>query len=215
MYEGALPVQTKDKKPCSHHHRSTQACSRPPTHTSALRLAEQAESRDGGLPPAAARRRSPGSGSLLNMWARKATRDKQYLNPHRLADVLGLIQVLALDEHSHRSEEGLQGELQGQPKSGNSWTEIARAHPEFFRVRPQGDHTVSLIARHVFPKNERGVRELPADFTGQLIATAVDLHDRQIKRSERWTYLVPIWVALITGIFVLGAIALKSAFGQN
>jgi hypothetical protein len=109
------------------------------------------------------------------MWGRNGSADKQYLNPNRLADVLALIQVLALDEHVHRSEDGLQSELQGQPKSGRSWTEIARSHPEFFRVRPQGDH----------------------------------------KRSERWTYLVPIWVALITGLFVLGAVALKGAFGQN
>jgi Flp pilus assembly protein CpaB len=149
------------------------------------------------------------------MWGRNGSADKQYLNPNRLADVLALIQVLALDEHVHRSEDGLQSELQGQPKSGRSWTEIARSHPEFFRVRPQGDHTVSLIARHVLPKKDQGVRELPSEFAGQLIATAVDLHDRQIKRSERWTYLVPIWVALITGLFVLGAVALKGAFGQN
>lgn len=145
----------------------------------------------------------------------KKAEEKQYLNPSRLADVLGLIQVLALDEHAHRSEEGLQSELQGPPKSGCSWTEIARAHPEFFRVRPEGEHSVSLIARHVLPKNHQGVRELPSDFAGQLISTAVDLHDRQVKRSERWTYLVPIWVALITGIFVLATIWLKAAFGQN
>ena len=149
------------------------------------------------------------------MWLGKTPEDKQYLNPSRLSDVLGLIQVLALDEHAHRSEEGLQSELQGPPKSGLSWTEIARAHAEFFRVRPEGEHAVSLIARHVLPKNDRGIRQLPSDFAGQLISTAVDLHDRQVKRSERWTYLVPIWVALITGIFVLATVLIKAAFGQN
>ena len=157
-----------------------------------------------------------GSASLLAMWwPGKTAEDKQYLNPSRLADMLGLIQVLALDEHAHRSEDGLQSELQGPPRSGPSWTEIARGHPEFFRVRPGGDHGVSLIARHVLPKNDQGIRQLPSDFAGQLIATAVDLHHRQVKRSERWTYLVPIWVALITGIFVLGAVVLKAAFGRN
>ena len=95
-----------------------------------------------------------------------ASEDRQYLNPSRLADVLGLIQVLALDDNTHRSEEGLRSELQGSPKSGASWTEIARAHPEFFRVRPEGEHVVSLIARHVLPKNELGVRQLTSDFTG-------------------------------------------------
>src|SRR5260370_10019354 len=103
------------------------------------------------------------------MWPRRTVEDRQYLNSSRLADVLGLIQVLALDQHAHRSEEGLKSELQGLPRSGLSWTEIARAHPEFFRVRPGGDHTVSLIARHVLPKDHQGIRQLPSDFAGQLI----------------------------------------------
>lgn len=34
-----------------------------------------------------------------------------------LGDVLALIQVLALDEHAHRSEDGLSSELQGKPRS--------------------------------------------------------------------------------------------------
>lgn len=32
----------------------------------------------------------------------------QYLLPGRLADVLALVQVLAMDEHAHRSEEGVE-----------------------------------------------------------------------------------------------------------
>ena len=148
---------------------------------------------------------------LIMWWRGTNVEDKQYLTPSRLADVLALMQVLALDEHAHRSDEGLQNELQGGPKSGDSWTTIASLHPEFFRVRPEG--SVSLLARHVLPKDDLGVRRLPSDFAGQLIATAVDLHDRQVKRSERWTYLVPIWVALITGIFVLLAVALKAVCG--
>jgi hypothetical protein len=146
------------------------------------------------------------------MWHRRTAKDKQYLNPSRLGDVLALIQVLALDENVYRSDGSLEKELQGKPKSAPSWSEVARAHPEFFRVRPEVEHPVSLIARHVLPKNEEGVRQITSEFAGQLIATAVDLHDRQVKRSERWTYLVPIWVALITGIFVLGAVALKAIF---
>jgi len=113
--------------------------------------------------------------ALKNMWRKIKAEDKQYLNPFRLADVLALLQVLALDEHTHRSEEGLKSELQGAPKSGASWTEIASVHPEFFRVRPEGTHTVSLVARHVLPKDADEIRQLSPDFVGQLIATAVDL----------------------------------------
>jgi len=42
---------------------------------------------------------------------------KSYLVPGRLQDVMALIQVLGLDEHAHRSEDGLQSELQGTPSS--------------------------------------------------------------------------------------------------
>ncbi len=150
------------------------------------------------------------------MWfpfARKE--DKQYLEIGRLADVLALIQVLALDLHAHRSESGLQEELQGSPRSANTWEKVARRHPEFFRVRQEGEHRVSLIARHVLPKTEQGTRELPSEFAGQLITAAVDLHDRQLRRSERWTYLVPIWVALIAGIFATLVTLLKIKFSGH
>jgi hypothetical protein len=148
-------------------------------------------------------------------WRRPKAADNQYLVPNRLADVLALIQVLALDEHAHRSEEGLDSELQGAPKSGGTWTDVARMHPEFFRLRPESTHGVSLISRHVLPKDAQGIRRLPSDFVGQLIAAAVDLYDRQVKRSERWTYLVPIWVALVVGVFGLLGVVLKAMFQEN
>jgi hypothetical protein len=123
--------------------------------------------------------------------------DKPYLEPGRLSDVLALIQVLGLDPHVYRSEKGLEEELQGLSRSGGTWEQMAKMQPEFFRVRKEAEHRVSLLARHVLPKTEQGTRELPSDFAGQLITAAVDLHDRQLRRSERWTYLIPIWVALI------------------
>src|SRR5574340_832194 len=72
-----------------------------------------------------------------------------YLMRGRLADVLALIQVLALDEHAHRCDDGLNSELQGSPRSADSWPAIAEQHPEFFRVAPSGTNRVSLVARHV------------------------------------------------------------------
>lgn len=124
---------------------------------------------------------------------------KSYLAPGRLQDVMALIQVLGLDEHAHRSEDGLQSELQGIPRSGATWAEVAQAHPEFFRVRPEGEHRVSLVSRHVTPKNEKDVRQLPPEFIGKLLQAAIDLHDRQVRRDERWAYWVPILVALERG----------------
>ena len=129
---------------------------------------------------------------------------RYYTKPGRLSDVMGLIQVLSLDESAHRSEEGLRSELQGAPLSADRWTQVAREHPEFFRVVPDGTHSISLIARHVLPRDEEGHRhQLPNDLVGRLLQSAIDLYDRQIRLEERWTYLIPIWVALIGAIVTL------------
>ncbi len=56
----------------------------------------------------------------------------KYLIDERLEDVLALIQVLALDKDSHRSEEGLKSELPARPNSSESWSELAKEHQDFF-----------------------------------------------------------------------------------
>lgn len=136
-------------------------------------------------------------------------RFRRYLVPGRLNDVLALIQVLAFDPYAHRSEKGLQEELQGEPQSADTWTMVAQAHPEFFRVNKDQNLGISLIARHVISPKENGTRDLPPEFIGRLLSAAIDLHDRQVKLAERWTYLVPIWVAFVGGLFLLASIWLK------
>lgn len=140
---------------------------------------------------------------------------RNYTDPGRLVDVLALIQVLGLDEHAHRSESGLRDELQGNPRSATTWTEVAKEHPEFFRVKPTGEHVVSLVARHVTPKNERDVRYLSPDFIGRLLDAAIELHDREVRRAERWAFWIPVLVAIIAGMFSLIAIALKAYVGSG
>jgi hypothetical protein len=137
------------------------------------------------------------------MWAARSKAEKRYLHESRLADVIAMIQVLALDPHTHRTEEGLTKDLSGKPRSGKSWIAVGEEHPEFFRVRKAETEHVSLVARHVIPENDDRVRELPEHFPGQLIEAAINLHDRQVRRDERWVYLVPIWVALLAGLFTL------------
>jgi hypothetical protein len=128
-----------------------------------------------------------------------------YLQRHRLSDVIALIQVLALDEHTHRSPDGLKSELQGSPKSGGSWELVAKEHPEFFRFNEQrhkekaGEaNSISLVSRHVLRKDEQGFRELPLDLTKKLIETAIELHDKEQERSGRWKVWLPLGIALIT-----------------
>jgi hypothetical protein len=149
---------------------------------------------------------------LLGAGGLASRREREYARPERLADVMALIQVLALDhKDTHRSETGLCKDLQGSPRSADTWQSVAKDHPEFFRVNPEPGkkHIVSLIARHVSPRREDRKRgPLSAEFVGNLLRSAVDIHDRQVRRSERWTYLVPIWVALILGILgLLGTLA--------
>jgi hypothetical protein len=134
-----------------------------------------------------------------------------YAKNCRLADVLALIQVLALHKHAHRSEEGLNEEMQGKPKSGDTWTEIAQEHPEFFRVKEVGNNRISLFARHVQPKNIDDTREpLPADFAGKLLQAAIELHDRELERKNHWKAYIPIIVAVTAGLFTFIGIFLKT-----
>lgn len=54
-----------------------------------------------------------------------------YLQPGRLADVLALIQVLAYDRDSYRTEDGLDDELQRKPSVGDTWMALANATQVF------------------------------------------------------------------------------------
>lgn len=125
---------------------------------------------------------------------------RPYLIENRLSDVLSLIQVLSLDKCGHRSERGLNTELQGKPKSSENWTLLAKSHPEFFRVAVDNEHKVSLVARHVIEKNEQGIRELSPDLIKKLIEVAIELHDRQKERSDWWKIWIPIITVVIAGV---------------
>ncbi|HVP41813.1 MAG TPA: hypothetical protein VMS96_00175, partial [Terriglobales bacterium] len=115
-------------------------------------------------------------------------------------DVLALIQVLALDEHAHRSEGGLRAELQRMPESSDSWVSLAREHKELFRVKEDGEHVLSLVARHVTPEGAEGERKLQPDLVHKLLQTAIDLHDRQVAAKDWWKSLIPLIAALLAGI---------------
>lgn len=131
------------------------------------------------------------------MWQRvKLT---SYTNPGRLADVLALIQVLALDPHAHRSESGLSAELPANPLSASDWQEIAEQHPEFFRVAVSGVHRVSLISRHVQERNSEGERvPLDSELVRELMKIAIDLHDVEARRNQQWALWLPHVIAFLS-----------------
>lgn len=142
-----------------------------------------------------------------------ASSKARYLITGRLPDVLALIQVLALSPKTRRSEDGLSDELQGGPSSAANWMEIGAQHREFFRVKPAGQKRahISLIARNAQETVEREdgdeVRPLlSTETTAKLMQLAVDLHAKEVQRSEAWkTVLIPITIAVLAAIASISA----------
>lgn len=130
-------------------------------------------------------------------------KDSKYLKDSRLEDVLALLQVLALDKDSHRSESGLNAELSDKPKSAETWLTLAQEHQEFFRVVESKKYPISLVLRHVSDPEKDKRPPLSPEQAQSLLNTAIELHDRQLKRSQRWTVLIPIWVAAIGALVTL------------
>jgi hypothetical protein len=120
------------------------------------------------------------------MWFRNTL---PYTKANRLADVLALVQVLAIHPYRHRSESGVQGDLLSY-KPSSDWEAIALDHPEFFCVDPEARLGLSLIARHVLPKDDAGKRELPAGLLNTLIQAVIALRDHQVEQASRWRVIV-------------------------
>ena len=88
------------------------------------------------------------------------------------------------------------------PRSDASWAQVAQRHSEFFRVAPDGENQISLVARHVTPRAGNKREPLASDYTSKLLQLAVELHDREVRRSERWHVWMPVIVALTAGAVV-------------
>ena len=140
-----------------------------------------------------------------------------YLKAGRLADVLALIQVLALDEHAVRREVGVTREIQGAPTSGADWYAVAKDHREFFRVKPDTEHGLSLVARYVLTETDGKRPALEPSFVAALFQTAITLHDRAVSKAEWWKAWMPLLAALIGSIFgtlsTLGTLWLSHKYG--
>jgi len=142
-----------------------------------------------------------------------------YCKQGRLADVLTLIQVLAYCPTSRRTEEGLHLTLASVPQTATSWLLLAAEHPEFFRVRSNVEKPiVSLVSRFVqqpeiATSGEEHHPPLSPEISNNLMGLAVELHDRELRRSERWQVYMPLVVALTAGLFTVFGIILKTWLG--
>lgn len=143
-------------------------------------------------------------------WVTRTTCMKAHMkNPYgsdgRLQDVLSLIQVLAYSPKTRRTDQGLQAELKRAPANSKSWIELAKQHPEFFRVREDHEKSshVSLIARNaqqsvVDDDGDPLKPLLTTDVANKLMELAVGMHDREVRRKEFWrSFFIPIVVAVI------------------
>jgi hypothetical protein len=138
-----------------------------------------------------------------------------YLLPGRLEDVVLLIQYLAPDDRGQVYDETIRKELGVGPSSPGvtSWAEVARQHPEFFRVSGDtANKAISLLAKFAMRKSESG--QAPHELLAALIEVAMKLEERQAKAAERRHVYLPLITALIAGAFTLVATMLPRWLGH-
>lgn len=149
----------------------------------------------------------------------KMQSDNSYLTANRLADIIRLIIVLAVDKTNFRTEKGLHDALQDDPKSADSWLALAKEHPEFFRFNKE-DTSVILLMRFIM---KRDVQEgelrppLTVDQTQKLIDQAIALHDKQLARYQRDSSKTAITAAYVAAgaTIIAGLISYLIAISTN
>ena len=143
-----------------------------------------------------------------------------YLSERRLQDVLALIQILGYGAEPDLTPRQICLALQDVGEDGNPaeerlwhWESVARAHPEFFRVSGKSA-SVSLAARFAAGK-EPSARQLAPEVVQRLMQTALDIHDREARRGERWTLYLPLVIAVIgaVGSLVTALVGLLASKG--
>ena len=121
----------------------------------------------------------------------------KYLKPNRLSDVIRLISVLGIDnDYSFRKNDGLDKTLNGKPLSGGEWFEIAKEHPEFFKLNTD-TNTIILLLRFLkrnLVNEEYEYPRLSVEETQKLIDQAITLNDKQMARIS---ILIPILISIV------------------
>lgn len=120
-----------------------------------------------------------------------------YTTKHRLQDVLLLIQRLGFGAFnvSKRTLDGYDP-----PVSSTTWTEVAKAHPEFFR---ETDGSFGLILRYQLGKDKNQARsrdDLTTDDLKWLYEIAFQMHERQLEQAHAWRPLLTLCAALVAAV---------------
>ena len=130
-----------------------------------------------------------------------------YLKNHRLQDIVGALQIMGSAKNYKRSAEKWAKKIENNPLSANSWNDIFREHPEFFR---EGDDSkVCLMWRKGLPWNTETDERLPLDATQitALMETAIQFHSKalEVEKDKRWWIPVAAIVMSFVGA-MLGAL---------
>ena len=73
------------------------------------------------------------------------------------------------------------------------WLDIAKQHPEFFRISEEGS-TVALTIRAV---RDRG-KPLEPEEADPLLSLAVTLHDSELRRFQQWVSIGSLIIGVLT-----------------
>lgn len=136
----------------------------------------------------------------------------RYQRQNRLEDVLVLIQALGKTTNStgQVSNSRLSGDdFRLRSQSASSWTEVAKEHPEFFRIAGEAEDAIMLVCQYVS-------KARPSDeLLGKLMDLAVTTHDREAERTQRaqerelesQKMTLTRWSIIASTITALGSIA--------
>lgn len=128
----------------------------------------------------------------------------EYLIPGRLEDVVLLVQFLAMRDNLQVAANTISRELGIEPASEGltSWQAVAKAHPEFFRISGKTAYKeIGLLARYAARKSD--LEPLGQEAMTALIGVALQLHERQARSAESRNAYLPLWGALVGGVFTL------------
>jgi hypothetical protein len=120
-----------------------------------------------------------------------------YLKPRRLEDVVFLIQYLGRGDNASFQSDGAENPpkpLDGHtPRLTEHWLEVAKDHPEFFRVAGATSTKEIYLWHRFYQKAPRP----PLDFAQvqQVVDNALKIHERQLKQDERVKWALPLWFA--------------------
>lgn len=137
---------------------------------------------------------------------------------NRLGDVIEAICVMGTDEGwDSRPPESWHTTIGSQPVSADTWADVFRQHPEFFRQSQDGN--VSLVWRRAQAQTWDPVKKkrfdeakleqlsdrngvvargpLTPEQTTQLMETAVNLQSQAIARREELRWWVPVLVGVV------------------